>query len=367
MQKFFLAVFAIFLTLTHVSPHVLAKGPDRPPQNVFLAPDAFVDRDYFAAGDNVTLSGIVTGDAYLAGSNVTVDGEILGDLLVAGGTVTVSGNVAGDIRIAGGELNLQGIVGGNITALGGTVKISDSAEVSGSLVIGAKDATILAPIGRGITAGVGSLYLGESVSGDVNYWSEQEIALGPDASVSGSLTRHTPPQTPYDQQKFSRAMSGMFGAFTFISLLGSFLLGAFFLKLAPNFMVKVIKPISSRPWASLFTGFAFLILTPIATVFLLFTVIGAPLAGLVFLLYLVLLILAKVFAGLYVGTKLFSFFGKSPNAYFSLFVGLIVYQLLWFVPLLGWLVVAALYLGAVGSIVLSKKDLYLTLVSKKLV
>lgn len=367
MRKIFFSVLAVLsLALFAVSP-VSAESNGNPVRRVELGADEVVTHDYFAAGDYVTVSGTVDGDAYLAGGNVMVDGEILGDLLVAGGNVTVRGDVAGDIRVAGGNIELAGPVGGNVTALGGNIRISSDSSIAGSLVLGAGDASVSAPIGKGIIGGAGSLYLADSVAGDVTYWSEQEIMLGPDASVSGTLTRHDTPQSPYDKEQFSRAASGLFGAVTLLTFIGTFLLAALFLKLAPNFMIQAISPMSSRPWASLFTGFAAVVLTPLAVIFLLVTVIGMPIAGLVFIMYLVLLMLGKVFAGLFVGTKLVGYFGKSVNAYLALLVGLVVYQLLWFVPFLGWLVMAVLYLSGVGSLVLYKKELYHNLLSKKLI
>jgi hypothetical protein len=59
-----------------------------------------VDRDYFAAGPLVEMSGTINGDLYAAGGQVLVDGQVNGDVLVAGGRVLLSGAVVQSIRVA---------------------------------------------------------------------------------------------------------------------------------------------------------------------------------------------------------------------------------------------------------------------------
>jgi len=56
-----------------------------------------IDRDYFAFGPLVEISGTVNGDVYAFGGQVLIDGRVNGDVLVAGGRVSVSGVVAQDL------------------------------------------------------------------------------------------------------------------------------------------------------------------------------------------------------------------------------------------------------------------------------
>src|SRR5215471_14029474 len=80
-----------------------------------------IDRDAFAAGPLVEISGTVNGDVYAAGGQVLIDGRVNGDVLVAGGRVMLSGAVAQNVRVAGGQVSFSGTVGRNVTVFGGNV------------------------------------------------------------------------------------------------------------------------------------------------------------------------------------------------------------------------------------------------------
>src|SRR3989304_8346367 len=106
MKKLFIGALILLLSsLTLFVPNAQAKGNPEPVSMV-LARNEVVNKDYFAAGDTVTISGIVNGDAYLAGGSVLIDGTINGDLLVAGGTIQIQGPVKNDVRAAGGMITL---------------------------------------------------------------------------------------------------------------------------------------------------------------------------------------------------------------------------------------------------------------------
>src|SRR5262245_39250872 len=82
----------------------MENGPLR--KHVIVPAGQVINRDYFAFGEIVEISGTVNGDVYAAGAHVAVDGTVNGDLLAAGGTVAISGTVARDARVAGGQVTI---------------------------------------------------------------------------------------------------------------------------------------------------------------------------------------------------------------------------------------------------------------------
>ena len=57
-----------------------------------------INRDYFAYGESVEISGTVNGDVYAVGGQVLVDGTINGDLLAAAGMAWWNWCVPGIVR-----------------------------------------------------------------------------------------------------------------------------------------------------------------------------------------------------------------------------------------------------------------------------
>lgn len=336
-------------------------------ERVLLGKDEIVNRDYFAAGESVTIEGVVNGDAYVAGNTVTVTGTVNGDVLVAARYVDVRGIVTGDIRGAGERVVISGKVGGNLTLAGSSVEISSSALIPGGIVAGAGEMTVSAPIGKGITAGVGTLRIDKSVGGDLTYWSEHDLALGTDATVSGTVVRHDIPKQEKKERAAAGAVAGAIAGVKFLEMIGFLIMGALVIKLMPHYTASVIEQTRAKPWLSLFVGFCFTIIAPVSVIILLATLIGIPLAFVVLLSFILICVFAKIFAALFVGKAVLSVFSKKPNMYGSLFVGIIVFFVLMVIPFLGWIAIAVLYLMSLGGLLLQKKQLYKSMTDKKIV
>ena len=95
----FSIIFVIFLIFTLFatsqidaqdnSELKLAK-PGKLTKLYILGSDEVINKDVFAVGDRVDVSGTVNGDVYALGSEIFVDGTVNGDLLAAGGTVNIT-------------------------------------------------------------------------------------------------------------------------------------------------------------------------------------------------------------------------------------------------------------------------------------
>lgn len=392
MSKLFFRGFGVlftFLMLLSIPVSVFAQTSLRSGENPTLPPDEVINSDYFAAGNTVNLSGIVNGDAYLAGGNINVDGIINGDLLVAGGNLNLRGRVTGDIRAAGGQLNIGTDIGGNLTALGGNVTVEQGAIVAGSLVSGAGNLLVNAPIGKGATfgggnvaisntiggdinAGVGNLTLnrGAKIAGNLNYWAKQNASLSPEASISGQIIRHepvegtTPKPAPPDVASF---LAGFFAFWKTVSFISALILGLLLIRFLPNYMDSSSGLIRSNFWKCLLTGFITVIVFPIMLIFLLLTVLGVPAAFVLALIFMLVSYFAKIIISLSIGRKLLQFFNSNASNYWAFTLGIIVYYILSVVPIIGWILEFMLYLAGLGGILILKRNLYVSLNSKKII
>ncbi|MBI2011381.1 hypothetical protein HYS91_01300 [Candidatus Daviesbacteria bacterium] len=355
-------------------------------ETIVLPKDQIINKDYFAMGESITISGTINGDAYLAGGNILVEGDINGDLLVAGGSVNIRGKVSNDLRVGGGQVNITGEVGRNITVFGGVVNISDSAVIGGSIVSGAGSLNIFAPVPKDITAGAGQLTLASTVSGDVlagvgklmltsnanvagdiKYFSSDPLDLQPGATISGEIRQLSFPKERLDKEKIAGQIA-RFGFFVkLFSALSLLIIGVLLINLVPIYTQKNVNLISERPWLSLFVGFLALILTPFLIFVLLITIVGLPLALILLVIYLILLYISPLFIMMLIGQKLMDLTNRKINLSIAFIVGLIIYEVLTLIPVIGWIIMFVSILVGMGAILIERKRFYISLKDKKLI
>jgi len=368
-----IAISTLITFVTLLFPtFVWAQREMRTTRTVILPKDETVTRDFFIkAGEVVEIMGNVKGDVVVAGEDVVVEGKVDGDLLAVGGRIWVTGEVTQDIRVAGGEVILSGKVGRNVTAFSGSIRIDEGAVVEGGVVafagdifssgdvrgdlwVAAGNLNLSGKVGGNIESYVGTISASSKadLGGDLIYTSDNEARIGKGASIAGSLLRKTPPagfSSKQIQKDQIRQVFRRIGyAAKFIGMLGALVVGLLVVKLFPN-SIKLIEPIiDKRLLASLGFGFIALIIIPIASIMLMFTVIGIPIAIITLMFYLLALYLSKIFVSLWLGGKLIKLFNKN-NDYLKIIIGLCAYYILTIIPFVGDLIALIAIISGLGS------------------
>jgi len=378
MKKGKLLFVSIFISLFLLLPSVcLALGQSsQETKNIVVKKGEVINRDFFAAGESVTISGIVNGDVYAAGGSVSVDGRVNGDLLVGAGTVTLLGEVSDDVRIGGGNILINGVIGKNLTVGGGNVTITNEAKIKGSMLALCGNIEVRGPIGRDANVYAGralfdsqvggdlkgsieelSLTSEARIAGDLEYTSEQEAEIAEGALVSGE-TIYKPSEEKVSPAKFV-ARPGVLRVlrrarifFNFLSFIISFLFGLTFIHFFPKRAEGIVRVLKSRPWASLVVGIITPFLFVLGIVLLAITIIGIPLIFLLVPLFAFLVWFARVFAALYLGRKLYS---QSWDR--ALFIGLLIYYVLKMIPYISPLVALGFTAFGLGAFILDQKSL----------
>ncbi len=377
-----LLIFGFSFSLN--SSSVLAQDNSNSPklQKIVLENNEVVNKDYFAAGDEVLASGTVNGDAYIAGANVIVDGQINGDLLVAGGNVNVRGNVSGDVRIIGGQVTISGKIKGNVSAVYGNLLITDNAVLGGSVAAAGGNLEVYAPITKGLTLAGGSVTLGNliggdinawignisllgsaKVTGDINYWSSEQGDFAQTASISGQISRHDIPKTNQDKNQVNdnKRSIGIYGIIT------SAIVGSVILKFAPNFSQKIVNNLKIKPGKNFLWGIAYLMLIPFFVLILFISILAIPLSMIIGALFVITLYISKIFGALYLGSMVFKTLNKDNQTYQALFVGLLIIGLLGLIPFVGAIVGFIVFAIGLGGLLNTKRELFRELTTKKII
>lgn len=324
--------------------------------SVSIGVNQIVENDFYAAGGSVTHSGEVKEDIYVVAGSVTMNGAVGEDLTAIGGTIQVNSAVNDDVRVIGGEVVISGSVKGDVFVVGGLLRVLSSANIAGNVYFYGGDAEIEGVV-KGVVMGSAESFLlngevggtdlsavtvalGESanVRGDLSYSSVREVERAAGAVVEGETIRGASPDQ--ERERGSGSLIFMF-SWVFTSL-------CFFLLLRSP-LEKLLYDIKRDPARTGLIGLAVVIGLPIVSVVLLVTVIGAW-VGLVTLLAAVLLFLtAVIFMPILLGGYISGFLFKGRRLdFFAVAIGIISIAVATYIPVIGCILLAAVFVVVVG-------------------
>jgi cytoskeletal protein CcmA (bactofilin family) len=332
-----------------------------------------IEGDLYLVGGDAKVAGRVSGDAVASTGSLDVSGRIDGSLSVLSGEVTVSGQIGRSLRVIGGKVTVTGSVDGDIVLAGGRVDIEKGAVVNGDVASTAGEMHVLAPIGGDIRGKYGNLTIdaavggdvdvtvsdlnlksGARIAGDLDYTSRREADKQLGAVVSGS-TDHTTQSRFYPGDN----VASWFGSPLF-RLLCALATGIVLILLIPGAMTAVADGVRTAPAGSFLLGLGLTIGIPILSVILMVTVVGIPLAALLFVAYLGVLYLSQIFVGLALGRlvmpRSWDTHGRGYNL-LAMTIGVVVLAALRMapVPFLGFAVAALTAIFALGAVVLGPR------------
>ena len=311
--------------------------------------------DAFAAGGRVTLDGPVAGDAFLAGAHVEVRGPISQGLYAAGGFVIVSSSVTRNARLAGGTIEVTpgAHLGGSVSMVGRTMTMAGTTD--GYLQMAGRDATVSGSVGGDLEVSAERIEIGPQakIAGKLRYRSEREPVVAAGAQIVGGLERLPGSYRAWTWRE--GAHHAMHGVGRGLWFSGSLVLGLLLLLLAPGFLARTSQVAATEWPLCLGTGFAVLIAVPIATVLLLITLIGIPIALLSIALYAVALMLGHIVGAVALGD--FALGRLAPArvgaagwrmvGYLAALATLVIVR---YVPLVGGLATLCVFLIGIGAL-----------------
>jgi hypothetical protein len=297
------------------------------------------------------------------------------DLNVAGGNLNINGNVGDDARIAGGNISINGPVASDLIVAGGNVTVSQKASVGGDLFAATGNLTVDSEVKGRVDIRGGSVTINGKIDGGLNVIASQELVFGPNSQVTGKITysgvnaavvRDGAKVSPIEFTKVERrghgSLKALFAIATLFKLLALLVAGLVLNWLFPAKVASVVRMSHQNVMRNLGIGVVTLIVPPFLAILLCITVVGLYLGIIVFLTYLLLLIFTGIYTLFYVGNLVFSWYQKNApaNSYRDLVIGAILLLILGWIPFIGWLICAIVYLialGALTSYYRSKKEL----------
>lgn len=330
--------------------------------------DEVVEDDVFAAANTIRIEGVVEGDVYAAGSQVAVNGTIEGDLFAAANTVTINGEVEGGVRATSSTLDLSNTqIGGGVTHFGASFSSSSDTGIGNGLLFFGETATVDGTITNGVTAfaekvtllgQVGAethvtateLNITESarINADVTHRSDRDAEVAEGAIVDGELVQKMAPErTSID----TNGLKYGFLAWSFLSIL---IAGFVLLWIGRNPLHRSAEMVTTRPLAAFGGGIlGLLLIGPVATL-LAITIVGIPLAILLWASALIGIFLSTIVAAVALGRTILSQTDtqRRPKLYGSFAIGLLVIYTLYMIPIINILTGIAVIATGFGALLL---------------
>ena len=306
-----------------------------------------VNGDIYAAANDISVDVNLPGDAFLAAANVRVNGDVAQDLFAAGAMVTVlpGAEIKGDVYSGAGNLVIDGKVAGNVVASGGEVFIRG--EIGNSSMLWA-DSVRVGPDAK--------------IAGRLVYNSVKEASIAESAVIGAGVEYHKIERA--EKTAVHKNGKGSFGAFYlgwFIFKLLCGLASAFVLFYFFKQGLTQIVELSLKNFAGqLGWGFVWLIVAPVACIFLLVTVFGAPLAFMGMLVYAITIMIAKIVSGIVLGVWIMRLIDKKRNwlvDWKAILSGVPLITIIAAIPFFGWVVVFTIFLAALGATINNLKKI----------
>jgi cytoskeletal protein CcmA (bactofilin family) len=362
MKKFLaMSLLSIFAFLTFNVGSVSAKVMSSENGNITISKGDVIDDDLFIGAQTVNVDGVVNGDVFIGAQTVKITGTVNGNLHIGANTVDLGGVVKGNVYAGGQTILIKGAkVGGSVLVAGSTVDVDKDTTVGGSILTGAGSLLISAQVKRSIYAAAGSINIGKDakVGKDFYYASDPNQAVVSDGAkiVGNTYISKVERSKEFDSEASKKKFDAFMYDFKIVSkamsLLGALIVGFLYFKFFGKHFEESSNIVSGTLWKSLGVGFLVMVGFIPALFILIITVVGIPVAGLTFLMFILYSYLAKIVVGMALGAYLVKRFSWKMPYFLSFAVGLLTIYILKMVPVVGGFVTIFVYLTGLGALTL---------------
>ena len=336
---------------------------------VTIAESETINDTLFAGAETVLVKGNVTGDLLVAGKRVEVDGSVGGNLIAFAESVVVRGSVGGVVLGASSRFDLEGATAeGNLFAAAEEVTVDAASSVADNVGIAGNRAVVDGPVGKDLYTFAETVELDSALGGNLEAFGNR-VRLLDNARVAGSarlrvegedkLHRADGAQIagalefldlPEDLRETSEYASAEFYLWQLARIVSAVLAGLVLLWFFPALRDVVVGG-GMEGARSAGVGVLALFGIPIIAVLAGITLVGLPFAFFALVCWILLLYLAKIVIGIFIGRTVLGSTQYADNTLLILLAGITIIILVVNVPLIGGLISFVLTLIGMGLLV----------------
>lgn len=364
--------------------------------------DTIYSDDIFISGFKIKFDSRVYGDLFAFCYEIVQSDTVDGNFMAFAQEVQNLGPVTGSFRAfarkvsCNTEIGRNLLIGGQDINIGPGARILRDADLWGEIVVfqGGTDGDLKIKSHTAVISGVvgGALYFeGDSltinpntvINGDLNYNSPSRATISDAVTINGEVN-----WKKTEESKSAKDDDGGFWAIlTWIASVKGYLIWNIFSSLlvlifilipfpvwlvlitfwfilvaAGNLTLLITKArayateavLGNRLFPSMGLGFIIFFLTPIVAIVLFFTLLLAPLAMVLSMLFGIAVFAGGIYISLYVGRRICLLFGqgaKNTPGFLCYTIGMSVLLILSLIPILGYLIILVSLLTGVGALV----------------
>lgn len=278
-------------------------------ENPYKGPDvAYFQGDKIITETDVELTESVDGNVYIFSENVKIgeDVVILGDLFVFGSNITVEANVANSVFVLGENVTLNGECK-DVYMLGQKLKIDENAYIGRDVKVAGENLEIKGIINRDLIAACEKTEIGgglfTKVVGNVSY----SGALDASDEIKNKAVKFETGMEETEKE-LNEAGNILTGALKTIGNIITISTSVLFI-IIMSFVFKNRNEENENYIKSVLIGIAYVVLIPVAILFLIATIIGIPVAMILVLLYIIAMCISTPTAMVAIAQKAF----KEPS------------------------------------------------------
>lgn len=326
----------------------------------------------YLAGTEVTIDAPLPADLLAAAGTLDINASVYGDLFALAGTVMLGAPVVGDVRATGGHIRIDGDVGGELALFGGIISITGKVHE-----VRAAGATVELRSGAdgSVTVYAGNILLAGEFNGNVRVVASDHVTLAEGTIIHGTFDYNAPQEAgiplsaiidggthyvgsasflPTAEEARTFAIAG-FGIFFAVRLVAAMLAAGLVAGLFPLFSRRIVEEALGRSLKRfvllVLLGFGIIVATPILLLLLVTSFVGIGIAALLGALYLLLLLLAYLYAAVLVGSACMHYVLKRQGTTWKgAILGMFVLGLIGLVPTFGLTVAFVLSSAALGAL-----------------
>ena len=326
-------------------------------------------KNVYTAGNAITTEAQIAGDIVAAGNSININSDIDHSVIAVAQSINLRGKVGQNARLGGNTITISSEIGEDLQAAGNSIVISKTALVGGDAMLAGSIITIDGTINGWLKGASETITINSEIKGDVKV-DANNVVIGDKAIIGGKLTYKSNNQaqiasgakiaggvdfqkrTSYDNTFVRILMTEILTLALLVKLIGSVILLLLLIYLLPKFSQGVLGTAVTQPWMKLGIGLIVLIVTPITALLLLISTIGASIAFLLIMLYVLMLVLATHYGTLLIGQYTLKLLKKGDVKldWQTAVVGVVAVTILALIPFIGPLAVFAALIMCLGSL-----------------
>ncbi len=350
-------ILTILLTLSLLLPITAAKAANtRTGNSIYVASNEIIAGNLYAIGEKITIDGNISGDLIALAQTIVVNGRIDGDIIALAHNISVNGPIGGNVRIAGNNLSINNKIARNLNLFGPKVIIGTNSNVAWDTYLIGVDADINGTLNGNLSGQANKIIVNGKIGKNIDLKLAQDdssnLIIGPKAIINGNLTYNSSHQIDVSKKatiagkiKQIKTKTKTNNIWPFLwkklfSVFSALIVGLVLIFISKNITSQIITKLKKSPEKSFLPGILIIFAIPPLSLFLIFTLIGIPLALMLIAWLISIVYIAKIYTAIFVGQLIFEKFNKQGESYalWSLVLGVLILWSSFAIPYVGWFI-----------------------------